>query len=255
MTAARGQDRPLAGQVAVVTGASRGIGQAIAVAYGQAGAHVYCAARSMTGLRSTALEIESAGGAATPLELDVVDESSVAAAFATIGEAEAGLDLAVLNAGIGPEAANIADSSPDDWRSTFDVNVFGVVSCATHAIPLLVAGDGGKIIVTGSGTGRQGNAQLGAYAASKAAVASVVKTLAVELRDDRIAVNELVPGPVATAMTGYDDDGAPVIPVVTEGSTEWFKAPKDLADLALLMASFPNHGPSGQVFSLMGRLM
>lgn len=246
----------LDGQTAVVTGASRGIGEAIARSYAAAGAHVYCAARSMADLMAVTADIAEAGGSAAAVTLDVTDGDSVAGAFAAITDAGRGLDIAVLNAGIAPPADRVSNSDLADWRSVFEVNVFGVVACAAKAVPLLRQGDGGKIIVTGSGTGHQTNAQLGAYAASKAAVASVVRTLALELRDDRIAVNELVPGPVATAMSGVpsergDEDGA----LVTVGTKEWLKQADDVTDLAMLLATMPNYGPSGQVFSLMGRLM
>lgn len=241
-----------------MTGASRGIGAAIARSYASAGAHVFCAARSTEDLDDVVADIEAADGSATAVELDVVEPRSVADAFTVVAGAGRGLDIAVLNAGIAPPADEVGESDLDDWRRTFEVNVFGVVTCAQHAIPLLRKGDGGKIIVMGSGTGHQTNRSLGAYSASKAALASVVRTLALELRDDAIAVNELVPGPVATAMTGFPagrssagGDG----PIVARGTKEWLKEPEDVCDLALLLATMPNHGPSGQVFSLMGRLM
>ncbi len=247
--------QPLAGQTALVTGASRGIGRAIAEAYAVAGAHVFCAARSQNDLDATAAAIVERGGSAATVPLDVTDECSVSAAIEVVNTAGGSLDIAVLNAGVAPKAHTVVRSNPEDWQSTFAVNVFGVVACARHAAPLLAQGNGGKILVVGSGTGHQTNARLGAYAASKAAVASVVRTLALELREDAIAVNELVPGPVATAMTGFTEDGDEELPIVAQGTAEWFKQPADVTDLALLMAGFPNNGPSGQVFSLMGRLM
>ena len=246
----------LAGRVAVITGASRGIGRAIAEAYAAHGAHVHCAARSVADLDAVVRGIVDAGGSADAIELDVTDESSVGEAFATISGRGRGLDIAVLNAGVAPPASRVETSDLADWRTTFDVNLFGVVSCAIHAAPLLREGGGGKIIVVGSGTGHQTNKGLGAYAASKAAVASTVRTLALELRRDRIAVTELVPGPVATAMTVDPADGDDASqPIVARGTDEWMKQPEDVTDLALFLARQPNDGPSGQVFSLMGRLM
>ena len=241
----------LEGQVALVTGASRGIGRAIAVAYASAGATVVLAARSRDGIDETATTIEAAGGRAVPVEMDVADAASVSAGFGAIADAVGRLDIAVLNAGVFPEPASVESSTAEQWRDCFAVNVFGVVETARATIPLMRPA-GGRIVVLGSGTGHQAHPGLGAYGASKAAVASIVRILAVELRSESIAVNELIPGPVVTTLTGRQE---PAATSLTNAEQEWVKTPEDVTDLALFLARCPPHGPTGQVFSLMGRLL
>ena len=108
----------------------------------------------------------------------------------------------------------------------------------------------------GSGVGRLAVPGTSAYACSKAGLAMLCRVLARELRDDAIAVNEIIPGPVRTRMTGIDEEragrdeeGAPILSV----PDEWIKNPSDVAPLALFLAGLPNNGPSGQSFSLNGR--
>ena len=245
----------LAGQVALVTGASRGIGRAVALAYANAGAHVMCAARSTDDLIDLVGQVESLGGHATAIELDVTVDDSVQTAFSRISAITAGLDIAVLNAGIMPPTVPVVEGTTQAWRDTFDVNVFGVAACARASIPLMVNRGGGKIVIMGSGTGRQANPGLSIYGTSKAAVAALSRTLSVELRSDNIAVNELVPGPVATSMTAPTPEAQQLFAQMIDSGGDWRKQPEDLSEIALMLASFPNHGPSGQVFSLMGRVM
>ena len=239
----------LSGKRALVTGASRGIGLAIAEAFAAEGAVVYMAARSTDDLDAAAAEITQDGGTAIAIELDVTDTASIADAFDTIG-ASGGLDIAVLNAGVSPAPARVESSTADQWRSTFDVNVFGVVDTARAAIPLLKV-NGGKIIVVGSGTGYQNHPGLGAYGASKAAVASVARTLAVELRGDNIAVNELIPGPVETALNPTRPNPPIWRTQAPIGSSNLPMSPTWRCSWLAVRTT----APSGQTFSLMGRLL
>ncbi|MFN3254329.1 MAG: SDR family NAD(P)-dependent oxidoreductase [Ilumatobacter sp.] len=238
----------LDGQTAFVSGASRGIGRAIATAYAADGAHVIAAARNEQLLRDVVASIKSAGGSAEALVMDVADHTSVRSGFDHIARSR--LDIAVLNAGVFVEPRSVATSDLDDWRHCLNVNLLGVVDCARSAIPLLIE-RGGKIIAIGSGTGYQAHPGLGPYAAAKAALASLIRTLAVELRSSNIAVNELIPGPVDTSDSGNDTDTT----ALADAESDWFKRPDDVTDLALLLARFPNNGPSGQTFSLMGRTL
>lgn len=247
---ANGNARPLEGQVAVVTGGGRGIGAAIARAYAAAGARVCVAARSGPEIEAVAGEIVAAGGEALALPVDVTDAAAVARLFHAVAERWGGLDLLVANAGTDTRRGRVEDCDPADWRRILDTNLTGVFLCARAAIPHLRARGGGKVLVLGSGLGHSSLHGSAAYSCSKAAAWMLVRILADELRGDGIAVNELIPGPVRTAMTA----DAPSQPgSVLNLAEEWVKAPEDVGPLALFLATRPARGPTGQSFSLMRR--
>ena len=244
--------QPLTDQVALVTGAGRGIGKAIALAYAEAGAAVCCAARTQAEIEATVREIEAAGGRGLAVPADVTDFASVQHMAQAAVEAFGGLDIVVINAGINADRATIADSVPENWQTTFDVNLNGAYYCAKAVIPHLRARGGGKIITVGSGLGHKGAAGGAAYACSKAGLWMLTRILAQELWPDNISVNELIPGPVETSMTApltekRDDNSVFTI------NSEWIKKPADVVPLALFLATQPTVGPSAQSFSLMRR--
>jgi len=243
----------LDGQVAVITGAGRGIGRGIATAYARAGATVVLAARTVAELDEVATEIESAGGHALAVPTDVMHPAQVDALFGRVAEQLGGTDVLVANAGGTFGGGPIETSDLEEWQATFTLNVDGVFLCARAAIPQLRARGGGKIIVMGSGAGRRAGAGWGSYASAKAAVAMLVRVLAQELRPDHIAVNEIVPGPVRTVL--IENLPSNIAGSIAGVATEWFKTPDAVADLALYLARLPNDGPSGQTFSLLGRDM
>jgi 3-oxoacyl-[acyl-carrier protein] reductase len=241
-------EQPLAGRVAVVTGAGRGIGRAIAIGYAAAGAHVVVASRTASDLESLVEEVAGAGGRATAVPTDVTSESEVERLFAAT-DAVGGLDVVVCNAGGMPTRGPVAGSDPDGWRAALDQNFFAAYLCARAAIPRLRAHGGGKIILVGSGVGHRGTPEFSAYACAKAAQWMLARVLAQEVASDAISVNELIPGPVSTTIgTGSLRVGAD-----SPFPTEWAKSPADVVPLALLLATLPDHGPSAQSFSLMRR--
>ncbi len=241
-------DAALRNKVALVTGAGRGIGKAVALAYAAAGAAVACAARTQHELEATVQTIQTAGGKAIALTTDVSQEMQVQHMLKNTIEAFGGLDILLLNAGIDNDRQPVESSDPDAWRTTLEVNLIGAYLCIQAAIPHLKARGGGKIITMGSGMGHKGLAGASAYSVSKAGLWMLTRILAQELWEYNISVNELIPGPVETAMTATPGS-SPAFAI----SSEWRKKPQDVVPLALFLATQPEIGPSAQSFSLMRR--
>jgi 3-oxoacyl-[acyl-carrier protein] reductase len=241
-------DTPLAGQIALVTGAGRGIGRAIAVAYARAGAHVVAAARTGSELHALVADIEDDGGTGTAVPTDVTSPDAVDRLFARVDEI-GGLDVVMLNAGGLPGRGPVAESDLDVWHDTLALNLTAAFLCARAAVPRLRARGGGKIILVGSGIGHRGVPEFSAYACAKAGQWMLTRVLAQEVQADAISVNELIPGPVRTDI-GTGDFGSAG---TTTFAGEWSKSPDDVVPLALMLATQPNHGPSAQSFSLMRR--
>lgn len=230
-------------KVAVITGAGRGIGRTIALAYASSGAAVVCSARRDADIQETAALIRAAGGRAIANVADVADYASVVDLYRRAEEVFYGVDIVVGSAGVALGQGNIADSDPTLWRSTIDINLVGAYHTAHAAIPYLRRRGGGKIIMVGSGHRKKPRVGSSAYSCSKSGLWMLVQSLALELQEDNISVNELIPGPVKTNLTR----GLAEIP------GEWFKEPEDVTPLALFLAGLPDRGPSAQSFSLMRR--
>jgi meso-butanediol dehydrogenase/(S,S)-butanediol dehydrogenase/diacetyl reductase len=202
----------LTGKVALVTGAGRGLGRAIAVALADAGCDVAVSdiARdrdaattyrlaSGDDLEATAGLIERRGRRSVAVPADVTFAADVELLMRVVAERLGGLDLLVANAGI-VAAAPVATMDEATWDRVFAVNVKGVFLCARAAIPLLLERGGGRIVNVASVAGKTGRGGLSAYCASKAAVISFTQSLAEELGPFNVAVNALCPGFIQTAM-------------------------------------------------------
>lgn len=195
----------LAGKVCVVTGASRGIGAAIARRFAAAGATLGLLARSTDDLAALARELGAAGTRAVWAPCDVSDVPSVAAAYTTLREALGAADVLVNNAGIVVRKPALAHTD-DDWRRTMAVNVDGTFY-VTRAFGPDVVTRRGRIINVASIAGRQGSPMLSAYSASKHAVVGFTRSLADELRGAGVAVNAICPGSVDTDMLRHGHPG------------------------------------------------
>ena len=155
---------------------------------------------------------------------------------------------------MGEDKSLVADSDPTVWRHILECNLVGAYLCAREAIPYLLKSDAGKIIVIGSGARLQRSPRLSAYAAAKSGLWALVQSLAEELKADRIAVNEIIPGPVlkehmlTPVKLAEVEAGA-----IEQPGGEWHKTPMDLAALVVFLASQPVLGPTGQSFSLLRR--
>ncbi len=245
--------QPLADKFALVTGAGRGIGAAIAARYAAAGARVACAARTSTQIEETAARIRASGGDAVAMPVDVTDPASVADLFEQIDAEFGGLDVAMLNAGGNDHRARVEDGRPESWTATVELNLYGAYYCARAAIPLLRKRGGGKILTMGSGMGHRGMPGQSAYCVGKAGLWMLTRVLADELVEESISVNEIIPGPVNTELTRQErrsNDASTPFAI----STEWVKEPEDVTDLALFLAAQPLVGPTGQSYSLMRRV-
>jgi NAD(P)-dependent dehydrogenase (short-subunit alcohol dehydrogenase family) len=180
--------------VTVVTGAGRGIGKAIALAFARAGSDLLLAGRDPATLEATALE---ANVDAVPVVTDVTDEVAVAALADRTMERFGRVDVVVANSGIGGPSGPAWELSRADWDETFAVNVTGVWLCARAFLPLMIERGSGSFVAIGSMTGKRALWGRTPYAASKTALIGLVRTLAVETAPYSVRVNLVSPGPVA----------------------------------------------------------
>lgn len=189
-------DFSLTGRTALITGASSGIGAHFAHTLAAAGAHVVLAARRTTALESHAAAIVAAGGSADVLALDVGDAAAVKAAVASVGR----IDVAVNNAGVAV-AKSAYDHSVEDWDHVLDINLRGAFLVATAvARGMRASGTGGAIVNVASILGFRQTNGVSAYAASKAGLVQLTKSLALEWARDNIRVNALCPGYIETDL-------------------------------------------------------
>jgi NADP-dependent 3-hydroxy acid dehydrogenase YdfG len=219
----------LQGQVAIVTGAGRGIGHAIAVALAREGATVVLAARTRQQLAQTAAAIRESGGTALAIPTDVTQDAAVEAmveqAIAELGR----LDILVTAAGVasfGP----VGGTKPADWDGMLAVNLRAVMVTCRAVLPMMIRQRRGTIINVASVAAQRAIPGAAAYTATKAAVVGFSRVLAEELRAEKVRVGVLVPGAVDTPL--WD-----TIPTPPDRSR--MLRPEDVARAAVLMASLP----------------
>ncbi len=194
------QDKPLAGRLALVTGASRGIGRAVAVGFARAGAHVILLARTVGALEEADDEIRAAGGAATLVALDLKATDKLDALGPTILQRWGKLDIFVANAGLLGPLSPLGHITAEAWREVIDVNLTANWHLVRALDPLLRMSDAGRVIFVSSGAASGKNAYWGPYAVSKAGLEALAKTWANELGQTPVKVNIVNPGPIRTGM-------------------------------------------------------
>jgi NAD(P)-dependent dehydrogenase (short-subunit alcohol dehydrogenase family) len=238
--------------VAVVTGASRGLGRAMAVALAAAGAHVALAARSKPDLEETAQQVERHGVRALVATTDVSRYDEVEALVARTIETLGGLDILVNNSGIA-RTKPLAEATPDDWRAILDVNLTGVFNGCRAAAPHLIARGRGKVINLASVLGAVGLPGYTLYAATKGGVMALTRTLGVEWARHNVQVNAIAPGWFVTDM----NEAAFADPRINERLTRDIPMRRtgrleEIGPLAVFLASSASDFMTGQTIFLDG---
>ena len=233
-------DKPLAGRVALVTGASRGIGAAIATRFAAAGAHVVLVARTVGGLEDVDDAIRTASGSATLVPLDLRQLDAIDPLGPQLLQRFGRLDILVGNAGLLGTLGPLTHHDPKLFDDVFAVNVAANWRLMRTTEPLLRRSDAGRAIFVTSGAGAQPKAYRGVYGTSKAALEMMVRTWAIELADTSIRVNLLSPGPTRTKMRTQ---------VMPGEDPSTLKPPEAVAEAALPLAR-PDCGRHGEIVEI-----
>jgi NAD(P)-dependent dehydrogenase (short-subunit alcohol dehydrogenase family) len=192
--------KAMAGRTALITGASRGIGRAAALALAGAGAHVILVARTTGGLEETDDAIQKIGGTATLVPMNLRDFDAIDRLGASIYERWGKLDAMLGNAGVLGTLTPLAQITPKGFAEVMEVNVTANWRLIRSMDPLLRQSDAGRVLFVSSGAAKRHTPYWGAYAVSKAALEMLALTYAAECRETNLKVNLLNPGPMRTAM-------------------------------------------------------
>jgi 3-oxoacyl-[acyl-carrier protein] reductase len=237
-------------KVAIVTGASRGIGAAIAKALGASGAHVIVNYRTQTDLaQAVADDITAHGSSAEIMGFDVADDQAVKACFKAVTDRHGRIDILVNNAGISKDALMLR-VKPEDFDAVVQVNLKGAFICAFHASRSMIKQHAGRIINISSIVGLGGNAGQSVYASAKAGLIGLTKSLAKELGSRGILVNAVAPGLIETDMTR----GMDVISMGAGIPLGRVGRPEDVAGVVLFLCSDLGSYITGQVIVVDGGL-
>ncbi|KAF8045252.1 hypothetical protein N665_5337s0001 [Sinapis alba] len=251
---------PLAGRVAIVTGSSRGMGRAIAIHLAELGARVVVnyttksAEAELVAAEINGLPATGKGPRAIVVQANVSEPSQVKSLFDAAESAfESPVHILVNSAGVlDPKYPSIANTSVEDFDRTFSVNTKGAFLCSKEAANRLKQGGGGRIILLTSSMTRGLKPGFGAYAASKAAVETMVKILAKELKGTGITANCVAPGPIATEMFFEGKSSELVEKIAAENPFGRVGEPKDVVPLVGFLASDGGEWINGQIVPVNG---
>jgi 3-oxoacyl-[acyl-carrier protein] reductase len=237
-------------KVALITGASQGIGRETARALAEAAAKVAIAARNEEKLASLVSEIESASGTALAVKMDVADAEQVKAGFKQVLEKFGRLDILVNNAAITRDGLAMR-MKPDDWEAVLKTNLTGAHLCIQQALPAMMKARAGRIINISSVVAQAGNAGQANYVAAKAGLIGLTKAVAIEIASRNITVNAVAPGFIETPMTNVLSDKVKEelktrIPLGRMGS------PREIAAAIVFLASDEAGYITGHVLNVNG---
>ncbi len=243
----------LDGKVALITGASRGIGRAVALRFAEAGARVVVCSRKLEGVQAVADEIQAAGGEALAVQAHVGQQEAVEALVSRAVETYGRLDVAVNNAATNPHFGPLLTADEGQWDKILDTNATGVFRVCKAVVPHMEAQGGGKIINMSSVAGLRPSLGMGIYGVSKAAIIMLTQVLAMELGQANIQVNAIAPGIIKTRFSQvlWQTPGI-ADPVLARLPLGRFGEPEDVAGLALFLASPASDYVTGGVFLVDG---
>ena len=243
----------LTNKVAIITGASRGIGEAIAVAYAQAGASLVLTSRKLENVGPVAGAINDAGGRAIALAAHAGDEAAAQQVVQIALDTYGRVDILVNNAAANPHFGPLLTAEASHWDKIFEVNVKGYFFTIKAAAPAMEAQGGGKVINVASIAGINPGPMMGVYSTSKAAVIMLTKALAAELAPANIQVNALAPGFIKTKFSAALWSN-PQVKAMLERATPAGRIaePEELAGAALYLASDASNFTTGSVLVVDG---
>jgi 3-oxoacyl-[acyl-carrier protein] reductase len=244
----------LENKVAIVTGASRGIGEAIAIKFAEEGAHVAFTYLS-SAEKATALEqkLQAMGVKAKAYKSNAGIYEDCETLISDVLKEFGAVDICVNNAGISKDNL-LLRMSPDQWDDVMDINLKSVYNMTKHVIRPMMKAKSGTIINMSSIIGIKGNAGQSSYAASKAGIIGFTKSIAQELGSRNIRCNAVAPGFVETDMTHYLKDGEGAKAYIEKIPLGRFGSPEDIANVCLFLASGLSNYVTGQVISACGGL-
>ncbi|WP_063406259.1 MULTISPECIES: 3-oxoacyl-[acyl-carrier-protein] reductase [Prochlorococcus] len=243
---------PLTGQTALVTGASRGIGRAVALALAEAGAEVVVNYSSSADAAEEVVQtITSNGGSAYAIKANVAEEDAVDQLIKTVLERSSSLDILINNAGITRDGL-LMRMKTEDWQAVVNLNLTGVFLCTRAVARTMLKQKSGRIINITSVVGLMGNAGQANYAAAKAGVVGLTKSTAKEFASRGITVNAVAPGFITTDMT-KELDSEPILAAIPLGS---FGTPEQVAAAVRFLAADPGAAYiTGQVLQVDGGML